>query len=386
MNPALRGKSAIAGVGESARWKASPYSVLGLALQAAQAALDDATLPATAIDCILTYQEADSNTPAELAAALGLREVLFYDLEAGGASTETLIAQAIGLIEAGIAERVLIYRSMLGRTGKRMGGGAGWTTENWEAILPQGPFVVRHGVFSAGARAALLATRFLYETGFGEDVLGSLCVTFYGHAQLNERAVMYGKPLTLEEYFASPYIAEPMRRHDYCLETDEANALIVARAEGKQVRILGAVPKLGSVPPYQYDADDPLRPAAASCARRLYAAAGVGPGEIDVAGVYDCFSWAALAQLEAYGFVPRKELGEFVKAGELRIGGKLPTNTAGGMLSEGYTHGMNNVLELVRQLRGDYAGTPRQVRDARIGLSSGWGGPAAASGVILAAS
>src|SRR5699024_6887300 len=104
----------------------------------------------------------------------------------------------------------------------------------------------------------------------------------------------------------------------------------------------------------------------------LYASAGLAPEDIDVAALYDCFSWVVLRQIEAYGFAPRGKAGEFVAEGNLKIDGKLPANTAGGMLAEGYTHGMNNVLELVRQLRHEYEGTERQVENCKTGICTGW--------------
>ena len=389
MRAELRGKYAIAGVGESGRWKKTPLSVTGMAVKAARAALDDAQMEAAEIDFALGYQEADSCSPAELATALGIERCGFFELFAGGTSSETLIGAAIGLLEAGLAKNVLIFRSMRGRSGKRMGGGGGWTMEAWENVLPRGPYVVRQGMFTAGQRAALLATRHLHEAGLSEEVLGAICVAFYEHAQRNDRAVMYGKPLSLEQYYASPYIATPLRLHDFCVETDEANALIVspvktARRQARPaVAVRGVVPTIATRPAFRYAADDPIRISAETLAPMLYESAGITAKDVDVAALYDCFSWVVLRQIEAFKFAARAELGDFVGTGQMKIGGAVPMNTAGGMLAEGYTHGMNNVLELVRQLRGEYGGTARQVEGAEIGLSTGWGGLGLSSGLVL---
>jgi len=118
-------------------------------------------------------------------------------------------------------------------------------------------------------------------------------------------------------------------------------------------------------------------------APQVFGMAGVGPEDIDVGAIYDCFSWVVLSQLEAYGFVGRGEAGPFAAEGNLRLGGRLPCNTAGGMSAEGYTHGLNNVIELVRQLRHEYVGTARQVEECEIGLATGWDGPHAASAMIV---
>jgi acetyl-CoA acetyltransferase len=117
--------------------------------------------------------------------------------------------------------------------------------------------------------------------------------------------------------------------------------------------------------------------------KQVFGMAGIGPGDIDVAAMYDCFSWVVLSQLEAFGFVGRGEAGPFVAEGNLALGGQLPANTAGGMCCEGYTHGMNNVIELVRQLRHEYDGADRQVKECEVGFASGWDGPHAASAIVL---
>ena len=389
MRAEVRGKYAIAGVGQSDRWKKTPLSVTGMALAAARAALADAQMEAVEVDCILGYQEADSCSPPELATSLGIECCKFFELFAGGTSTETLIAAAIGLLEAGFARNVMIFRSMRGRSGKRMGGGGGWTMDAWENVLPRGPYLVRQGMFTAGQRAALLATRHLYEAALTEEALGAICVAFYEHAQRNERAVMYGKPLSLEQYYESPYIATPLRLHDFCVETDEANALIVSplnvarRHSRPAVAVRGAIPTIATRPAFRYAAEDPCRISAETLAPMLYQSAGITAKDVDVAALYDCFSWVVLRQIEAFGLTARGELGDFVTSGQMRVGGSLPMNTAGGMLAEGYTHGMNNVLELVRQLRGEYSGTPRQVEGCEIGLSTGWGGLGLSSGLVL---
>jgi acetyl-CoA acetyltransferase len=238
---------------------------------------------------------------------------------------------------------------------------------------------------------ALLAAMHMREAGLTEETLGALCQTFYEHAQLNPSALMYGRPLTREAYLASPYVASPLRIHDYCVESDEANAIVVqavanVRADGRPtVAIRAVVPKLATAPTFHYNADDPTAIAGAACAHRLYELAGVTPRDFDIASIYDCFSWVVIRQLEAFGLVRPGEVAEFVEGGQLGRGGSLPTNTAGGMLSEGYTHGLNNVLEIVRQLRGDYVGQPRQVDGLQLGLVTGWAGPSVATGMVLEA-
>src|SRR5699024_4318091 len=118
-------------------------------------------------------------------------------------------------------------------------------------------------------------------------------------------------------------------------------------------------------------------------APEVYESAGVKPEDIDVAAINDCFSGVGLRQLLAYGLVIVEYSSAYLTEGNLKIDGEMPINTACGMLAEGYTHGMNNFIELVRQMRHDYKGTDRQVKDCEIGLCTGWAGPDIAGAVIL---
>ena len=388
MDTSLRNRYAIAGVGTSARSMQTDQSLIGRAVEAASAAIADAGLARTDVDFILGYQEMDSPGPQELATYLGLPECGFYDLLSGGTSTEALVSGAIGLIESGAASVVVVFRTMCGRSGKRMGGGAGWDASAWETIVAGGRYLVPHGVFNAGQRVALLAAMHLHESGLTEEALGNVCRSFYANAQHNSTARMYGKPLTMEAYLAAPYIASPLRIHDYCVETDEANALVVCAANrlpagARAVTVRGIVPKLATSPTFHYNRPDPTVIAGETVAHKLYAQTGIAPGDLDTAAIYDCFSWVVLRQLLAYGLTTSGAVADFVADGSLEIGGSMPCNTAGGMLSEGYTHGLNNVLELVRQLRGEYDGTSRQVDGATLGLATGWAGPSVGSAMLL---
>jgi acetyl-CoA acetyltransferase len=388
----LADQYALVGVGESERSKVSGKTPLRMAIEAAEAAITDSGIARSEIDCVLSYQHADSCDGHSLATYLGIRPTFYMDTFGGGSSTEMLIADAIGLIEAGICNTALIFRSMNGRSGKRMG----MADENpWdlhgvmEMLIPGGSFVVPYGITSPAQQFAMVANRHMYETGTTEEHLWHVCQTFYDYAQLNPKALLHGKPLTKESYFSSPYIVRPFRVHDCCVETDEANALIVTTAE--RARALRQTPVLirgisaRNCTPHanQYALPDITVVGGRYAAKQVFGMAGLGPDEIDVAAIYDCFSWVVLAQLEAYGFVPRGEAGPFAAEGNLAAGGQLPSNTAGGMCSEGYTHGMNNVIELVRQLRHAYGGSERQVQECEVGMATGWDGPHAASAMVL---
>lgn len=384
----INGRYAIAGVGMSPRSLQSGKTPLRMALEAARAALAESGLRAADIDCVLSYHENDSCSSHWLATYLGTRPSYYNDIHGGGGSTEVLIAEAVGLIEAGIAKTCLLFRSMNGRSGKRMGGGqtrAGAKTYG----SPGAGYLVPYGVSTPGERYGFLAVRHMHDTGLSERDLGAVALTVNEHAQRNPAARHHGRELTMERYLAEPYLSFPFRRYDYCVETDEANALIVTSAERardcrtRPVYIEAVTAHNATRHAHQYALPDILEVGGCYAAPRVFGDAGMTPQDIDVAAIYDCFTWVVLYQLEVYGFVGRGEAGAFASAGELRIGGKLPINTAGGMLAEGYTHGMNNVVEIVRQLRHEYAGTDRQVTDCEVGLTTGWGGPTSAGAMIL---
>ncbi|WP_106498365.1 thiolase C-terminal domain-containing protein [Lentibacillus sp. Marseille-P4043] len=376
---------AIVGVGESERSRNSGTTPLHMALDAARAAINDAGLDAQDIDGFMNYNENDSCTSHQLATYLGVRPKYVKDIHGGGSSTEMLISDAIALIEAGELNTVLIFRSMNGSSGQRVG--RGYDPNMLQSALPGGSYIIPYGSASPSQWFGMFATRHMHETGITKEHLGHLCVSFYEHAQRNPKAFLHGKPLTMEKYLDTPDISYPFNIHDSCVELDEANAIIVTSAErakdckSKPVYIMGMESR--QCHPHAHYWSDITQVASDYVAPGLYKSAGVKPEDIDVASIYDCFSWVVLRQLEAYGFAPRGEVGEFVAEGNLRLGGKLPTNTAGGMLSEGYTHGMNNVLEIVRQLRHQYEGTDRQVESCEIGICTGWAGPDIAGAMIL---
>jgi acetyl-CoA acetyltransferase len=184
---------------------------------------------------------------------------------------------------------------------------------------------------------------------------------------------MMRDPISMDDYFASRPVVDPFRLFDCCLETDGAVAILLTSAE--RARDLQKRPVLVSAAAwgsgqtlYSNEQPDTTRSSAADMAPRLYEMAGVGPNDIDVAELYDCFTYSVLVQLEDYGFCAKGEAGPFVESGATAMGGSIPVNTHGGFLSEGYVHGLNHVFESVLQLRGE-AGV-RQVANAEIGLST----------------
>jgi acetyl-CoA acetyltransferase len=202
--------------------------------------------------------------------------------------------------------------------------------------------------------------------------LGRVAIAQREFAVHNARAVMR-TPLTMDEYLESRAIVEPLRLFDCCLETDAAVAVVVTAAA--RARDLARPPVLiagaacgGGHTLFSNGRGDLTTTAAADLAPRLYASAGLAPADVDVAELYDAFTPLVLLQLEDYGFAPKGEAAGLVADGVTAAGGRMPVNTHGGHLSEGYVHGLNHVAEAVDQLRGD-AGT-RQVLGAEVALST----------------
>ncbi|MCB1744345.1 MAG: hypothetical protein KDK91_28510 [Gammaproteobacteria bacterium] len=210
------------------------------------------------------------------------------------------------------------------------------------------------------------------------------------HANLNPRAQMGARTMSMDDYLASPWIADPFRVFDCCLMSDGACAVLVTDAERardlrhRPVYLMaggigtGPANRGGMWGNFWHDHTECY---ARYMAERLYADAGVGPEDINLAQLYDCFTYSVIVQLEDFGFCAKGEGGPFCAEGRIAIGRELPVNTNGGLLSEAYIHGLNGVFELVEQLRGD-AGA-RQVKNAEIGLATAGGASPNGSAVIL---
>ncbi len=361
-----RDRCAIVGVGTTDYTRDSGRSDLTLATQAALAACEDAGIVATDIDGIVRC-DADLVRHNDLMQSLGLQDLAYWgEVGPGGVAPCAMVGQAMGAILSGQASTVLVFRSLNGRSGTRYGlaahrgrpdglaGGGGTYDEFFH------PF----GLLTPGQIFALMAQRHMIEYGTRSEDLGRIALACRARANANPRAQMHGRALTLEDYMQARMIARPLRLYDFCLETDGAAALIVTSAD--RARDLRRPPVLiravaqGSVPEPQPGIQFPVltRPdittlPARYVAERLYARAGVGPEDIDVAQFYDCFTITVLMQIEDFGFCKKGEGGAFVSSGAIEANGSLPINTGGGHLSEGYIHGMNHIVEGVRQIRGE---------------------------------
>jgi acetyl-CoA acetyltransferase len=374
---ALRDRAAIVGVGRTEFSRNSGVSTLALALKAIASALADAGLSIHDVDGVACHRVGDSVPAALVAQALGVDDLRFhYDLFGGGSASAGVLAGAAMAIATGVAECVVCWRAINARSEWRMGG-----TGRAAPDTPEFQYLVPYGHFTPPQHFAMFARAYMDAYGVEPEDLGRVAIQQREHAVDNPRAMMRS-PLTMRDYLESRWIAEPLRLYDCCLETDAAVALVVTSAE--RARDLPHVPVLISGATYgsghtwySNDRGDWTTTAAATMAKRLYAMAGIGPDEVDVAELYDAFTPLVLVQLEDYGFCPKGEAAGLVSDGATAIGGSLPVNTHGGHLSEGYVHGLNHAVEAVDQLR--WACGARQVAGAEVALSTGQPGYVAGS-------
>lgn len=362
----IRDRVAIVGIGWTELSKDSGVSTLTLGCRAILSAIDDAGILPGDVDGLATHRVGDSVPPGVLAQALGIRDLRWYVDQFGGGSTScAVVGQAALAVHAGLADVVVCYRAINARSEFRMGG-IGRPLVDAVETQYQAPY----GYFVPPQQFAMAARQHMLRYGTTQEQLGAVAVAQRAHAVDNERALLR-EPITLDDYLASPWIVEPFRLLDCCLETDGAVAVVLASAE--RARDLRRRPILirsatwgSGFTLYSNQQPDLTTTAARAMAPRLWSQAGVGPSDVDLALLYDCFSYTVLVQLEDYGFCPKGEGGPMVEGGATRIGGRLPVNTHGGFLSEGYVHGLNHVCEAVSQLRGD-AGA-RQVAGAEVAL------------------
>lgn len=368
----MRDKYALAGIGTTSFTKRSGRTVRSLASEACLAALQDAGLGVADVDGIVSFNFNDSVPAIAVATELGIPQVGYaVDFLGGGNAANLIILTAIAAIEAGLAKTVLCFRALNGRSGFRLGGGRDMSAHG----ITQ--HTAPYGWITYPQAMAMWCRRHMIEYGTTNEQLGEIAVTFRSNAARNPRA-MQRQPITLDDYFASPKIVDPFRMLDICLESDGACAVLVTTAERakdmrqKPVLIMGGA--YGGGPSQGEDLFDAIRWPDHShnyskyISSDLWRRAGVGPGDIDVAEIYDCFTYSIIMQLEGFGFCSEGEGGPFVEKGRIALDGDLPLNTAGGLLSEAYIHGLNHVIEAVEQLRGQSG--PRQVKDAQIAMTT----------------
>lgn len=384
----LRGKVAVAGIGATEFSKDSGRSEIQLGVEAICAALTDAGLSGADVDGMATYTM-DNNPEIELHRLVGGRNLKFFSRThyGGGAACAPFLHGAMA-IASGVADVVVVYRAMNERSGFRFGQGG---------LISQDPnsFETGHfgwyfpfGLMTPASWVAMCAQRYMHEYGATSEDFGRVSVAARDFAATNPNAWFHQQAITLEDHQKSRWVAEPLRLLDCCQESDGACAAVLVSAErARDLRqppayILGAAQGAADQPQMMtnfYRDDITGLPEMSLVADSLYRMAGLGPEDIQTAVLYDHFTPFVLPQLEAFGFCGRGEAKDFIRDGQHARGGRLPINTHGGQIGEAYIHGMNGVLEGVRQVRGTAVNQVANVQHALV--SAGTGVPT--SGLIL---
>lgn len=410
----LRNKYAVVGVGETEFSRNSGRTTRAMGAEAIKNAIDDSGLDydstSWGITCYIAGGDAASSDT--IASDVGIRLDWQADTGGGGSSTETLIAVALGVLESGCADAMIVYRSMNGRTGRRMGGNpatgaarlAPWMPMEGQSNLYQSMY----GIASPLNTFSMAAVRHMYEYGTTPEQLAHVKVA-HSHGASNNVKAYYKQRYTVEDVINSRYMAAPFHLLDCCVETDNAVAIIITDVDRARdlthgdnvVAIKGSGGRAHKWRPDYHWNDGPVNQVAGIYTKDIvFGNAGVGPDDIDATGSYDAFTFTAMLQLEAYGFAPIGGGGEYVSDGTIFLGGRRPNNTSGGHLCETYTHGMNMVIENVRQLRGtvddycpnweqgehtyDYSeGGCRALQNPVHTMNLGWAQPATASALIM---
>lgn len=375
----LKNQVAIVGVGQSPFARVlddvSPIRMLSEALRNA---LDDAGLQKEDIDGYITSRGAPGGTDYdEFAAHAGLHIKWVNQSWTHGRWGSTSLTQAAMALCTGLAEYVVVANATTSAHGwtRHFPREVGWSEGARDIGGGQGQ-VNHHGLDTPGAATSLIAREYMRRYGATSEELGTVAVTYRKHAQLNPRAIMHGRPMTLDNYLESRFISPPFRLFDYCLTNEGANAIILTTAA--RAKDLKQQPVyISGVQGVRADRDDFIafaRPGLAvgiqtefdyvATPQQVYGMAGVTPEDIDGLYIYDSFSTNLWMILERYGFCPTGEAHAWIQGGRIELGGALPLNTSGGHFSEGHICGFGQVIEGVKQLRGECG--PRQVEGATI--------------------
>jgi acetyl-CoA acetyltransferase len=362
MSTSLAGKAAIVGIGQTEFSKAAGRSETQLASEAIVAALLDAGLSTSDVDGLVSYT-IDPVEETELVRSLGIPEVGWSSrMPYGGGGSQGVVLHAAAAVAAGAAKVVVVYRAVRARSGRRFGAA---TTTPSPTSSHSGTTAMQwcypYGVLTPASWMSLNATRYMHTFGVTSEDFGRAVVQLRDYAATNPAAHFYGRPITLEDHQASRWIAEPcIRLFDCCQETDGAVAMIITAADRAQHTpapvVIAAAAAAGlfesEIATDHYLSDLSVMAGSVAMGKRLLDGFGIARADLNAAMIYDAFTPVFFMQLESLGFCGFGEAKDFIADGNLGPKGTLPCNTNGGLIGEGYIHGLNLTAEAARQVRG----------------------------------
>jgi acetyl-CoA acetyltransferase len=383
----------IAGVGETEQGVLPNRGSFQLLAEVTKLTLDDAGITLAEVDGLVTafsFVEATLMHATTLADYLGFAPGYFASVAVGGATAPLMAVQAALAIDAGLAECVLCVRGDNTRSGISSSGMIAMARE-----MSHGAFEAPYGLTTIGGYG-LLAQRYMHDHNVPQEALAAVVATQSEHAALKWNA-MLRDVVSVEDVLADRWIATPFHAMDCSLVSDGAAAFLVTTAERatamrpKPVYIAG----MGEGYSHQYITEakgvDGVRQGLGRAGRRAMEVAGITPADLDVAEIYDSFSFTPLIALEGFGICGPGEAGDWVLEGNAKLGGKLPMNTHGGLLRQAHLGAMHHIVEAALQLRGEAddsgrGGGNHQVPGAKLAITNGSGGILAATSAIVLSS
>ncbi len=355
-----------------------------LQAEAARLAIEDAGLHPSQVNGAVDLQLAPgSGTPPVETDAfprlLGLPTRMFFQIGRGGTAGIMGIMAATKFLEVGMVDYVV-----LSYAAKDWSRSRGPEKTGIRSIEKFGHWGKPFGDLAAVSHHTFFASRHMHEYGTKPEAFGEIAVAQRDWAQLNPQAQMYGRPLTLDDYMNSPTVIDPYRLLDMCLINDGGMAFVLTTAErAKDLRkppvyVMG-VGTGEAMERLWWEKANYTQLAVQTAKEVAFREADIKIGDIDFAGLYDCFTAEVLFQIEDYGWCRKGEGGDFVSGGGIGPKGKIPINTSGGLLSAYYFGELTHIAEAITQLRGE-AGA-RQIKDAKIGMATGHGGEILAPGM-----
>jgi acetyl-CoA acetyltransferase len=362
-------KAAIVGVGQTEFSKNSGRSELQLAAEAVKAAIDDAGLTPADIDGLVTFTQ-DDNDELDLMRSVGISQTRWVSRTPfGGSGSAATVQQAAAAVISGMADAVVIFRAFNERSGQRFGQPAKVQLAPLNLYLP-------FGLDTPAKMYSLWFQRYMDTYGLSNADFGLYSVQARKYAATNPRAWFYKRPITLDDHQNSRWIVEPILRLLDCCQESDGGVAVVVTSESRARDLAHPVVRVAAATYanlrdsgiiFNYFHPDLTRfTEAEAVAEKLYATAALQPSDIDVAMLYENFSPVVFYQLEAFGFCGHGEARDFIADGNIAIDGAIPVNTHGGLLGEGYIHGVNNIIEAVRQLRGTAANQVDGARNALV--------------------